>query len=86
MVCLLCRDFYFGLIVLSNHNLRYLSWDRQKDLTFGSDIDVKVQVMQNPWLCVDDLEQLKRQLRWTVYDWNNGYYGACKLGLQTSSV
>ena len=70
----------FGLVVISNQNLRNLTWDKQKNLSLGSNIDLKILVMQNPWLCLDDLKQLEMEFRWTVVKWSNGYRGACKLG------
>jgi hypothetical protein len=69
----------FGLVVISNQNLRTLAWDKRKDLSLGSNTDLKILVLQNPWLCMEDLKQLENTFRWTVVQWSNGYRGMCKL-------
>jgi hypothetical protein len=78
-ICNLCRNNVFGLVVISNQNLRTLAWDKRKDLSLGSNTDLKILVLQNPWLCMEDLKQLENTFRWTVVQWSNGYRGMCKL-------
>ena len=81
---MLSSEQLYGLAIVSNRNLRSVSWKEQQNLWLGGRRDVRVLFLSNYLACEDDIMDLQLQFPSVVDSKDNGILAVCKMLIQCS--